>query len=328
MSGIKRIKATAKHIIYESGALSAFRRLRKDAFTSILFHRVLPANDPRAKTADPAYTMNLETFEKCLDALCDWYEPVSIEDVESAYAGRSRLPRNALLITFDDGWEDTARYAVPALRKRNMPCLIFITTGAIGQENIPWSDVVACAWRAGTLAVPTNHASTNLDSILNWLKMLPVEDRDRILRQAIDTADTAVRPLMMSPETVRQLANAGIGLGGHGNSHIPMTTLADVDQELLDCRLAFEQFTGRSTKSFAFPHGLYSESVLRATQRAGYEFVFTSDRHLNPLQQGHPTVPVFGRIPMSEEDVTDGDGRLNREKLAYWLTLQPVACPA
>lgn len=318
------IKAQIKRVIYSSGLLAAFRQLRPGTLTSILFHRVLPADDPRAKTADPAYTMRLDIFEQCLEALRDWYRPVSINDIESALLNGAKLPRNALLVTFDDGWEDTARYAVPALRAREMPCLVFVTTGAIGKENIPWRDVVACAWRAGTLSAPSNRPSGDTaDGVLAWLETLPATERLKTLKTAIEKAGPLVRPLMMSPETLRQLAEDGVGLGGHGATHTPLTALDDVDQELRDCWTEFERLTGRPAVSFAFPHGLYSKPTLRATQRAGFELVFTSDRYLNPLREGYPTSPVFGRISMSQDDVTDGDGRFSREKLAYWLTLQP-----
>ncbi len=326
MTGIGHLKATAKRIVYVSGALTAFRRFRPATLTSVMFHRVLPPDDPRAKTADPAYTVSLETFEQCLDAMADWYEPVALEDVENACLGRSKLPRNALLVTFDDGWEDTARYAVPALQARGIPCVIFISTGAIGQENVPWRDVVACAWRAGTLALPPGRPATTdpLTSLLDWLDSLPDDERAKTLEKAIEAAGQTERPLMMSPQSLRQLADDGVGLGGHGTNHIPLTAIADPEQEFHDCRTEFERLTGRVPTSFAFPHGLYAPPMLQTVQRAGFKFTFTSDKHLNPLHQGAPTSPVFGRIFISEERVTDDNGGLCREKLAYWLTLQPV----
>lgn len=323
---MRSIKGKVKHIIYGSGALAAYRRLRPETLTSVMFHRVLPLDDPRAKAADPAYTMRLDTFEDCLDALREWYQPVSIENVRDALHERTALPRNALLITFDDGWEDTARYAVPALRARGMPCLIFVATGAVGKEDVPWRDVVACVWRAGTLTAPPGyHAGKTLDGLLDWLESLPLEERTRTLKAAIEAAGDLVRPFMISPGTLRRLAEDGVGLGGHGACHVPLTKLADVGQELRQCWSEFESLTGRVPTSFAFPHGVYSGPILETTQRAGYELIFTSDRHLNPLRHGHPISPIFGRISMSEDDVTDSAGRFCREKLAYWLSLQPIA---
>ena len=326
---METLKSHVKRLAFDSGALSAWRGVRAPALTSILFHRVLPAGDPRAPAADRDYTMRLDIFEACLDALRAWYCPVSLGDIEAAMAGRQALPGNALLITFDDGWEDTARYAVPALQKRDMPSLIFITTGAIGREDVPWRDIVALALRAGALSLPDTATASpdasrdGLDALLDWLDGMVPEERGRILQQALDTAGSRVRPLMMTPETLRKLAEDGVGLGGHGTSHIPLTTLVDVERELLQCQTEFKRLTGRVPRSFAFPHGLYSANVLTATRRSGYDLIFTSDRHLNPLRKGRPVSSVFGRISMSERDVTDGSGAFSAQKLAYWLTLQP-----
>jgi peptidoglycan/xylan/chitin deacetylase (PgdA/CDA1 family) len=129
---------------------------------------------------------------------------------------------------------------------------------------------------------------------------------------------------MMSPETLRRLAHEGVGLGGHGVSHTPLTKLADAESELRKCGAEFQKLTGRLPTSFAFPHGLYTQHELQAARRSGYDLIFTSDRHLNPLREGRPVSSVFGRISISEEDVTDSEGRFIPEKLAYWLTLQPV----
>ena len=123
---------------------------------------------------------------------------------------------------------------------------------------------------------------------------------------------------------MRKLADEGVGLGGHGTDHLPLTTVTDVDRELRDCWTAFERLTGYEPTSFAFPHGLYSQSILDATLRTGYKLVFTSDRYLNLLDRGCPVSPVLGRVALAEQDVTDSQGRFSREKFAYWLSLQPV----
>lgn len=320
------LKATAKHLIYRSGGLAAIRRFRQDTLTILLLHRVLPESDPRARTADPAYTMRLDIFEGCLDAVRDWYHPVSLSDIEDALQTRSALPHNALLVTFDDGWEDTARYAIPALQSRDIPGAVFIATGAIGNEHTPWRDVAGCAWRAGVFGTPDagSKEAGSLDAVWQWLDSLPEDERIRYLAKAVGDAGDTVRPLMMSSDTVRRLADDGVGLGGHGVRHIPLTQIADAEAELRNCGAEFRQLTGRLPTAFAFPHGLYTQRELRAARRSGFDMVFTSDRHLNPLRDGRPLSSVFGRVSVSQEDVTDADGRFSAEKLAYWLTLQPV----
>lgn len=46
-----------------------------------------------------------------------------------------KIPKNSIVITFDDGYEDNFTFAYPILKKYNFPATIFLTTGRIGDKN-------------------------------------------------------------------------------------------------------------------------------------------------------------------------------------------------
>ena len=119
------LKDGLKAALYHAGLVSLLgRRASRDALTIVMFHRVLPPSDARSQSADPDYTVDLAIFESFLDFLGRHFHPVSLAQVEAAAAGGAPLPPHAMLVTFDDGWEDTARHAAPALAAscRLTPC--------------------------------------------------------------------------------------------------------------------------------------------------------------------------------------------------------------
>ena len=53
----------------------------------------------------------------------------------TADAALQKKAENAVVITFDDGWENNARYAVPILQKYNFSATIFVISNAIGKKG-------------------------------------------------------------------------------------------------------------------------------------------------------------------------------------------------
>lgn len=89
---------------------------------------------------------------------CGWADPVSIEPVDferqcavlarrqrvvplasmiDRLAAGSALPAAADVLTFDDGFADFARFAVPILRRHRLPATMYVVAGSIPDEALP-----------------------------------------------------------------------------------------------------------------------------------------------------------------------------------------------
>jgi peptidoglycan/xylan/chitin deacetylase (PgdA/CDA1 family) len=89
-------------------------------------------------------------------------------------------------------------------------------------------------------------------------------------------------PLMDWTE-LRELAAAGIELGGHGVSHPDLTAIPpeDAREQMRVCRAEIEQRTGRRVRWFAYPYGLASPEVVAIARElfegaCGTELRFTT----------------------------------------------------
>jgi peptidoglycan/xylan/chitin deacetylase (PgdA/CDA1 family) len=92
-------------------------------------------------------------------------------------------------------------------------------------------------------------------------------------------ADRLGTPGNLDHDSLRALADAGMGIGTHGAAHRPWTKVAPADQdmELQDARARIADVVGRSVETAACPFGAYDRKVLQALRATGYRTVFTSD---------------------------------------------------
>ena len=61
------------------------------------------------------------------------FRAVTLARVEAAWAGRARLPRRPLVISFDDGYRSVYEHAFPRLRRRHWPAVLNLAAG-----NLYW----------------------------------------------------------------------------------------------------------------------------------------------------------------------------------------------
>jgi peptidoglycan/xylan/chitin deacetylase (PgdA/CDA1 family) len=101
-------------------------------FVILMYHMI---SDPKT-VADTRQARPQKLFEKHLKLLLKaGYTPISINQVEKYYTENIPLPNNAVLITLDDGFEDNYLNAFPLFQHYNIPAIIYLATGLMGQTN-------------------------------------------------------------------------------------------------------------------------------------------------------------------------------------------------
>lgn len=82
----------------------------------------------------PGLIISPERFASELDMLLTrGYHVISLDQLRDFLNGGT-VPNNAVLITFDDGYESVHQYALPELQKRHMPAVAFAIVKYMGQK--------------------------------------------------------------------------------------------------------------------------------------------------------------------------------------------------
>jgi peptidoglycan/xylan/chitin deacetylase (PgdA/CDA1 family) len=85
----------------------------------LFYHRI-------ADDGPTSWTLSNQGFARQIDWLADRFEMISLEEVQRRIRnGDSTRP--AVSITFDDGYAENCRQAIPLLIKKGIPCTYFVT---------------------------------------------------------------------------------------------------------------------------------------------------------------------------------------------------------
>ena len=279
MSGLQMQQDTAPPAFQrELGYLRLADRLllravdRANRLSILIYHRVLPAPDPMCPGE-----IDARTFHWQLDLLAEHFRVLPLsEAVERLAAGC--LPPRAACITFDDGYADNARVALPILREKGLPATFFVASGFLDGGQM-WNDMVFEALRrlsGETLDVADLglgcHAIASVEArisaamaLVDRLKYLPHGERLDRARELARRAGLAQRcELMMRSEEVRELAAAGMEVGGHTVNHPILAVLdpAAARREIADNRDALSALIGAPVRLFAYPNGKPGQDYL------------------------------------------------------------------
>jgi len=233
--------------------------------TVLLFHKVPHAADPLTPS-EPL----LAHFEHTLDFLQEHSNVLPLgQAIERLTAGT--LPRQAVAITFDDGYDDWLQTVSPALLARNLPATFFVTTEQLGGPALWHERIVAAVRGLPDMGAKLPYGFGNfadlrtLDSrirlvagLTERMKYIPLPERlgaVELLEAQAQSALTLPKPF--DRNAVRALHNAGFDIGGHTVNHPILNECSDAQakDEIGGCKEELESIIGGKVDLFAYPNG-------------------------------------------------------------------------
>ena len=107
-----------------AGVLPLIGRLRAALRADVrilAYHRVLDAAEPADFRFDPELiSASREAFREQLTIVARRWSPIRFDELAERLARGRAAPRRAVLITFDDGYDDNHRIAYPLLREAGL----------------------------------------------------------------------------------------------------------------------------------------------------------------------------------------------------------------
>lgn len=263
---------------------------RRPVFQVLTYHRV---NDDR----DPFFpAVPTEVFERHMACLARHYRVLTVEALVERMQ-RDRVPRDAVAITFDDGYRDNLTHAAPILCRYGLPATVFLAAGFIGTAEVAWFDRLAWAFkttRSGAWTAPwqeTLPLGTEaerlraLDRALRYFKRLPDDRLQALVEQALTalgvTDCKAFKDLMLTWDDVHALAGLGFSIGAHTVNH-PILSRVPARRawtEISGSRRMIESALGRAPQAFAYPNGRpedYTDAVVQMVRDAGFACALTT----------------------------------------------------
>jgi peptidoglycan/xylan/chitin deacetylase (PgdA/CDA1 family) len=282
-----------------SGLIRVLETASPDRGVNVVnYHRILPL-DEITSYCRPQMALAEPLFEAQLDLIARRRGFTRIDRV------RDRMSNGKVAITFDDGYEDNFRVALPILQRFSTPACIFVVTNLIGRPDALWWDRLGLAlfvyWRDGcAVSVPTElpdeakklqltssfeQARQIISDVITLLNRRSFEAR----MDAVVAAESLVPKLtacrtMLSWDEVSEMAAVGITFGAHTRNHVPLDEVsADAardelfgSQKDLDARLDVEQ-----PNVVALPRGRLGPLTENEMREHGVAGVMTTEPGVN-----------------------------------------------
>lgn len=279
------------------GADRIVSRIAGNVGSILVFHRVRYDDGCFRFQTNLRSCITPEHFETVLHTLRKAGLDIVSLDEAMLRLGEAR-PGRFVCLTFDDGYEDNLRLALPIARAFDAPVTIYITPGLLDGTTALWwyaIDDVVSRNTSVRLPVPEEKeflASSDVEKreafeqIVSYLLTATPEEVERVVamaieRYAFDPKSTAARH-MLDWDAVRRLAaTPGVTLGAHTMGHPNLTRLAptEVEREMTECRDRIAAEARVTVRHFAYPFGnrqAVGSREVELAERVGYSTAVTT----------------------------------------------------
>ena len=322
-----------------SGLSSKYRLHNAPRVKCLLYHGT-PGFIQRDSVNEDQH-INAKSFLKHLTHLSRHYNVIALEDyLKSLEDPDFDLPKNSVIITFDDGYASQYRYAYKHLCDFTMPATFFITTSFVFQKKPLWFDILnriafqndPRSYRniLAQLDITSDSIPTDARSfrrlLRNFAQTVPLATLTKMITQLRKSSvlphrlDPASHLQPLSPVALHQMSrNPLITIGAHTVNHPYLETEGNDIQvfELSESKRQLEHFLDMDISYLSYPSGSFSPQVITHSRNAGYRCGITTlegfgARDNDPYQIRREAITCEGALGVFDCIVSGGWQALKR----------------
>lgn len=274
-------------VLCEVRADSILRAATNNSLLNIMYHGVVTES---SLYFSPRH-IHCRQFESHLQYFRKHFEIITTGEAFQRIRNHDAPIRKAIAISFDDGFQNNLKVALPLLEKYGIPATFFISS-VCTEETDPH-----CLWAEKINAMQyfypdevislEDYRFTRLKdrehgiSLPDLIKSAAPADRDRWLDLITRKYDLSKKLSMlpeevwklMTQEEVRQLSRSEyVETGSHGHLHY---NLGEIDsglamEELAKSKRLLEETINEEVNLFAYPDGSYTDALMDLAEQTGY----------------------------------------------------------
>ena len=234
------------------------------------------------------------------------------------YFANKNFPKNSILITIDDGFEDQVEKITPIFLKEDIKPTIFLISNFIENQETPWDEKIRALMKvANTPYIRFKHLNGYLGYYLQKPADIKYAQRDFINRCELlpkDLCDTSINQLASALEikmpmelkaeskpasidSILKYASQGVSFSNHTSSHRALCSNdASFAKSDIEGATSFLNKHKLDTKTFAYPIGKERsiDGSIKIVSDSGFKIAFTAIEGIADSNSNPFTIP---RIP-------------------------------
>jgi peptidoglycan/xylan/chitin deacetylase (PgdA/CDA1 family) len=303
--------------------------------TIVMYHYVRDLKNSRYPNIKGLETIN---FEKQIEYLTTNYDIITMEEFIYAIEKKTKLPNNALLLTFDDGYIDHFTHVLPVLLKFNLQGTFFIPAGIRNENNIldvnkihfileKCNDIEILKADIFNL-ININRSQYHLEPFEYYYNKLAIANRfdtadvifvKRILQAELNIELRKVildklfikyvsvpenvfsNELYLNINQIKAMVKCGMFVGAHGYNHFWHSKIDQNQQKIeIEKSINFLNEIGVDPiyRTYCYPYGSYNNVTIDLLKKFNFKCAFTTIPKI-------ADVKLFGNFELPRFDTND-----------------------
>jgi len=195
---------------------------------------------------------------------------------------------DAVIITFDDSYEDVYVNAFPILRDYGLPAVFYVTAGMVNTDLMYWTDRIECCLnyttRRKVMGLPTRTTEERREAaiLLKARGKVYCKQELRCFTDLVtEASDVEPAPSLcdhyrnISWRQLREMEDNGIEIGGHGLYHDILGHMEpeEQDAEIQTTKGLLQANLWRPVTQFSYPEGQdghFNDNTIYSLKRYGF----------------------------------------------------------